>query len=96
MGRTVIYRSSSDLKTLKATSSFGMRDFQSIHDCILAGRYLVLFEYPLTFDKKWILLGYSFLECMKWVPEKYNTIIHIFDKDTLNCPSFCRDSLSSQ
>ncbi len=56
---------------------------QSIHDCVLAGRYLVIFEYPLTVDKKWLLLGYSFLECVQWAPEKYNTLIHIFDKDTL-------------
>lgn len=59
-----------------------MRDIQSIHDCVLAGNYFILFEYPFEFDKKWMLLGYSYFDCQKWVPEKYNTIIHVFDKKT--------------
>lgn len=49
----------------------------------MAGDYLLLFEYPIVLDKKWMLLGYTFFDCLKWVPEQYNTLIHIFDKKTL-------------
>lgn len=60
-----------------------MRDIQSIHDCCLAGKYLILFEYPFSFHKKWAVLGYDFFQCMEYTPDRFGTLIHIFDKDTL-------------
>jgi len=31
-----------------------------------------------------MLLGYTYFDCLKWAPQKYNTLVHIFDKKTLN------------
>lgn len=77
-----IVRMTKELQLIKKVV-LPLRDLQSIHDCVLAGDYFIIFEYPFTFDKKWFLLGYSFFDCNKYTPEKFGTLVHIFDKKTL-------------
>lgn len=66
---------------LLLTNKITLRNLQSIHDCTLAGDYLVLFECPISFDLKGMLLGRPILTCFKYDSETYpNTIIHVFQK----------------
>lgn len=69
---------------LLATNQITLRDYQTIHDCALAGNYLIVFECPIAFDFTRYMLGNPTLTCLDYVPEKYNTAIHVFTKDTLN------------
>lgn len=75
-----VYKHTSDMKLL-LTNQITLRDIQSVHDCTLAGDYLVLFECPVAFDLKRMLLNHPILTCFKYDSEKYpNTIIHVFRK----------------
>jgi carotenoid cleavage dioxygenase-like enzyme len=82
MDTVKIVRTTPEMK-LVAEGSLKMRDIQSIHDCCLAGKYLVIFEYPITFYKKWIMLGYTYFQSTEYTPERFGTLIHIFDKEDL-------------
>jgi carotenoid cleavage dioxygenase-like enzyme len=68
---------------LVAEGKLEMRDVQSIHDCCLAGKYLVLFEYPFTFSKMRIMMGHTYFESTEYTPQDMGTRIHIFDKEDL-------------
>lgn len=56
MNTVGVYRSSSDLTKLLASTTFELRGHQSIHDCVLAGKYMLIFEYPLLFDQQQMLV----------------------------------------
>ncbi len=77
-----VYRISKDLKLI-AKNTVKQRIPQSIHDCCLAGDYLVVFENPLKINLCSILKGDNFL---KWFAVDYNygkTIVYILKKENL-------------
>ena len=58
-----IYKHSSDMKLL-LTNNITLRDYQIIHDCTLAGKYVVVLECPISFDLPSFVLSKPTLNCM--------------------------------
>ena len=82
MGAFDIYRMTKDFKLL-AQNQVKLRVTQSIHDCCLAGDYLVVFECPIKIDLWKLAKGKSFLNCMSPDYDFAKTVAFIFKKDNL-------------
>lgn len=82
MGNFDIYRMSKDFKLL-AENSMKLRVPQSLHDCCLAGDFLVVFECPIKVDVCKLLMGNFFYKCIAPDYEFGKTIVFIFDKKNL-------------
>ncbi len=79
MQKMDIYRMSKEFKLI-AKNSVKLRVNQSIHDCCLAGDYLVVFECPVKADLWMLIRGYFAPKCFSIDYEYGKTIVHIFKK----------------
>lgn len=82
MGAFDVYRMNKDFKLI-AQNQAKLRVTQSIHDCCLAGDYLVVFECPIKVDIWKFLKGNFFFKCVSPDYEFAKTIAFIFKKDNL-------------
>jgi all-trans-8'-apo-beta-carotenal 15,15'-oxygenase len=82
MGSFDIFRMNKDFKLI-AKNNAKLKINQSIHDCCLAGDYLVAFENPLKIDMWKLLKAYEPLKCYSVDYNYGKTIVHIFKKENL-------------
>jgi hypothetical protein len=75
-----------DFKLL-AEKSMKLRVPQSIHDCCLAGDYLVVFECPIKVDVCKFIRGKFFYKCLEPDFDFGKTIVFIFKKQNLELVS---------
>jgi carotenoid cleavage dioxygenase-like enzyme len=68
---------------LIAKNSVKLRIPQSIHDCCLAGNYLIAFECPMKFNFMKFLRGNYALKCYSTDYDYGKTNVWIFKKDNL-------------
>lgn len=68
-----------DFKLL-AKNTIKLRVPQSIHDCCLAGNYLIVFECPVKLDLWKLVKGNFGPKCSSADYEFGKTIVHIFNK----------------
>ncbi len=68
-----------DLKLI-AKNSIKLRIPQSIHDCCLAGDYLVVFECPVKVDLWKLIKGHFAVECYSADYNYGKTIVYILNK----------------
>lgn len=68
---------------LLAKNTIKLRIPQSIHDCCLAGDYLIVFECPVKLDMWKLLKGYFALKCYSFDYDYGKTVAYIFKKQNL-------------
>jgi carotenoid cleavage dioxygenase-like enzyme len=74
-----VYKMTKDFKLL-AKNTINIRVPQSIHDCCLAGDYLVVFECPVKLDTWKLLKGYFPPKCYSADYDYKKTVAWIFKK----------------
>lgn len=77
-----VYRMTKDFKLL-AKNTTKLRVPQSIHDCCLAGDYLIVFECPVKLDMWKFVKGYFGPKCYSADFNYGKTIAHIYNKVNL-------------
>lgn len=84
--RLFIYRSNKEGK-ITHKSRIKLQGLNLIHDCVIAGKYLVIMEFPTQINTLPLFLGLkSISKLISWKPE-LGTKIYIFDRNDLSLVS---------